>query len=45
MKLRFTFDRVGWIEVDVSEHAIEEVNKAIWILLHTLNAKEVHLIK
>jgi len=45
MILKFTFDNKNWFESDISEETIEDINKVIWILFHTLKAKEVHLIK
>jgi len=44
MKLRWIF-RKDWYEGDVGENTITDINAAIWVLLHTLKAKEVCLVR
>lgn len=46
MQLRFKFKDIdGWIISDITKERIEDINKVIWILLYTLKAEEVHLIR
>ena len=42
--LKFTFDNKAWIISDITKSSIEDINKAIWILIHTLKAKQVLLV-
>jgi hypothetical protein len=39
--LKFTFDNLNWIITDITEKSVECINKCIWVLLHTLNAKQI----
>ena len=41
LKLQFTFDNNIWNTTDIGEESVEKINELLWILLHTLEAKEV----
>jgi len=43
MKLIWEMDESHSFESDVSGKSINDLNEAIWILLHTLNARKVTL--
>ena len=45
MKLKFTFDRENWHELEITELSITTANELIWNLLHVLGAKELRLVK
>ena len=45
MEIRFTFDMKNWYSGDVGEESVDRINDAVWILLHTLGAKQVHIAR
>ena len=44
LNIKFTFDNKKFFISDISNESTEDINKCLWILLHTLDAKQVNVI-